>query len=259
MTRTSTHTALITLVAIAAFASACGSETGTGVATQTDTATATDTAGASDTAASDAAAGDTTTTNDTTNIADTTADTAVADTSKADTAGSDLCDNDDQLCLTSCRNAKCSKELSACTTNAKCIGFNSCAGGCQQTPPVSPPAEVMGTTCVAKCATLAGEDGVKVYQSVAVCVQKGCIKSAYTPGEKCAQTDEACLQDCLTAECAPQSAACDDDKDCMSIFTCLGACPSGDQGCQQGCLGKAPMGAQQKFQSFLTCVQGNCI
>jgi hypothetical protein len=254
MMRRMTPVTMITLIAAVALATGCGSDTGNtgGGGGTTDTAAGSDSAGGGGDAAtsdgtggSDAGGGDTASGGDT--------------ATGGDTAGSDLCAANDQLCIASCRNEKCGKEYNACTTNSKCVGFNSCAGGCSQTPPVSPPAEVTGTTCIEKCATLAGEEAVKTYQSVVLCVTKSCVESPYTPGEKCAQSDEACLQACIVAKCASQSTACDSDKDCTAIFSCASSCGAGNQACVQGCFSKAPIGAQQKFQAFLSCAQTYCI
>ncbi len=257
---------LAAAISVLALASACGSTTpGTagGGATGGDSTTAADSdasGGASDgTTASDV--GDSGGTGDTATGSDIKADTGGGTDAGKDTAVEpvdDKCDPKDQTCLVSCRNDKCSKEVGACTTNSKCIQLNSCLGGCAQTPPVSPPAEVTGTTCFEKCQTLSGKEAFDTYGAVALCVKAGCVKSAYK-GEPCDQGDEACLEACVAEECGTETAACDADKDCTKILQCFSGCGAGNQGCLQGCIGAAPAAAQGKFQAMAQCMISNCI
>lgn len=253
--RTSKILITMLVAAMASVTTGCGSDgnTGTGTTAVTDTASATDSTGSDDSAAeSDSSTGDDTeTTADTATAADTT---TTADTTPAD----DKCDQTDQTCLVGCRNDKCGKELSACTTNTKCVQLNSCLGGCSANPPVAPPAEVTGTTCIEKCKTLAGDEAFQAYGAIALCVKSGCLKSAYTPGVACAQNDSACLEDCLVTECSDEATACDKDKDCFGILQCVGDCGS-NQSCAQGCVTKAPAAGQQLFMGLFQCLQGNCL
>lgn len=263
----SNTTIFLAIALCAGLATGCGSDTGNGggaTTTTTDTAGGTDTAtGGTDTAGtSDTTGGGSDTSTGGTDTATGGTDTATGGT---DTGGTDpnagKCDPNDQLCLQSCVAAKCSKEYSACTTNPKCSGLLSCGAGCQQTPPVSPPAEVTGTTCIEKCSTLAGEDGVKALGTMQGCMAKNCVKSSYDPAKKCAQTDpnfQLCLQDCIFAECDAQYQACENDEGCGAITTCVGNCGS-DQTCMQGCMSKAPAVSQQNFLGFLQCMQLSCV
>lgn len=261
----SNTTIFLAIALCAGLATGCGSDSGNGGGTTatTDTAGGTDTAtGGTDTAGSS----DTTGGGSDTSTGGTDTSTGGTDTSTgADSGGTDpnagKCDSTDQLCLQSCVAAKCSKEYSACTTNPKCSGLLSCGAGCQQTPPVSPPAEVTGTTCIEKCSTLAGEDGVKALGTMQGCMAKNCIKSSYDPSKKCAQSDpnfQLCLQDCIFAECDAQYQACENDEGCGAITTCVGNCGS-DQTCMQGCMSKAPAVSQQNFLGFLQCMQLSCL
>ena len=43
---------------------------------------------------------------------------------------------------------------------------------------------------------------------------------------------------------------------CTGVFDCLGECPAGDAGCQQGCFSKAPANVQQQVNDIIICVQG---
>ncbi len=96
------------------------------------------------------------------------------------------------------------------------------------------------------------------------------------PDDKCAPTDQACLQTCGTKVCAAELTGCNSDKGCSGLITCLNGCTQGVPApkpstavtmpdgsmpttCNDFCIAGAGKASYDKLSTMQLCVQGKCI
>lgn len=130
------------------------------------------------------------------------------------------CQPTDSACIETCSTAACSKEIKACETDTKCVGYIQCLGGCQNG--TEPPGNPEGDTCAEKCSNIAGKDAVGLAILSNACTLEKCVEI-----KKCQQSDQQCASICAQAKCATEVLETQGDKNTGKITACL-------QGCQGG-------------------------
>ncbi len=248
---------LSTFAALCALA-ACSSTSSTSGTTNTNTNTA-------DVKTTTDAAG--TGTGDTaSNVADTTkTDTTTTDIKKIDTAPKDtgptLCAPTDNTCITDCSNVNCATQQKVCSDDKSCGDFLKCINGCAQTPAVSPPDSVTGTTCEDKCVTLAKEvtGTIDKYSDVITCMYGQCIQC-----DSSTKDYDQCVNLCAEGRCQDELHGCTGNANCMAFIDCLNNdCGSltdqtAFQACAKAkCLPNLDAGGSAAYQTFASCAQGS--
>ncbi len=104
----------------------------------------------------------------------------------------------------------------------------------------------------------------------------GTTDTGSTGTDKCAPTDNACLQTCGTAKCTTELTACNTDKACAGLITCLNGCAQGVQApkpaspvqmpdgstpdsCNDYCIVAAGDTGYKKLGDMQLCIQSKCI
>lgn len=150
----------------------------------------------------------------------------------------------------------CSKDcnLGACCANAGaecgmvtgCGNCGSCGSGftCTQNACLE---QGGGDTCLAdncpsEIAACDGNTGcvdILIYLNMSACFEENACTDA-----QCAQTNCGTqLQDCQ-------------NSGCVTLWECLGNCPTGDDGCVQGCVGET--GGEAQYNNLVSCYETNC-
>ena len=267
-------TPLHTIFAVALIASlaACGSDTNTTptVTTPQDTASGGTDSGAQSDAGS-------------------TADGSASNGGSADAGSTTVqdagptkpkkCQPSDQACITACQGQMCSKEMTACQTDAKCTGFLQCMSGCAQGQ--EPPGNAQGATCQEKCRNIAGKAAVGLYMNMSSCTLNECVEIKKCPSTMPQAQLQQCANICVQAKCNMQTQECDGDEKCKWVTSCVLGCQQGKQpdwppadftpdpaflpngttptDCSGKCYASVPFESGRRMFSNLICQQSQCL
>jgi hypothetical protein len=145
-----------------------------------------------------------------------------------------------------------------------------------------------GKSDTAACLTMAKLYNDAALQDATDCTSKGCLDvqacidaalgsietgggpapsttpdAATDPPATCTAADDlvpsapAACSTCMATNCCPDATTCDKNAQCSGLFSCLGACTSGDATCQSTCHNQYPSGLTT-YNKFASCVNSKC-
>lgn len=154
-----------------------------------------------------------------------------------------------------CRtNASICNCADACQTNGSCNNSVCQVGSCNETYECIFACPDEDATCQQVCYDNATPTGLSQLEAMFGCFQ-----------QRCGTTSGDAFQTCISDNCAPEVNACFPpeptpvgSESCDSVYECMVACPSGNEGCINDCLFTGSEQAQTELYNMVDCFNTRC-